>query len=304
MSLIVILGPTAVGKTKLAVALAAKINGEVISADSRQVYQGMDIGTGKDLKEYEVNGAKIPYHLIDIKVAGEEYNLFDFQSDFYQAYEKIISNKGKTAILCGGTGMYLEAALDKKAMLKVPVDKSLRKQLENENQEELNDRLAKLNAKTHNTTDLIDRERTIRAIEIETFKQKNIDESKNSPVSNSIIFGVTEEREVLRERIDVRLKDRLEEGLVEEVKALMDSGISAEKLNYYGLEYRFVAQYLSEEIGKEEMYVGLLQAIRKFAKRQMTWYRRMEKRGHEIRWINASEPIEAKVEAIIKRIAK
>lgn len=300
MSLLVILGPTAVGKTKLAVALANKLDGEIISADSRQVYKGMDLGTGKDLEDFELDGKQIPFHLIDIKEAGEEYNLFNFQQDFYIAYKDIIK-RGKQPILCGGTGMYLEAALDKNALFEVPIDKNFRNSLESESQAELNDRLFKMNSKQHNTTDIEDRERTLRALEIELYKQNNSAKAKKSPVKSAIIFGIDEEREILRDRIANRLRARLDAGMVEEVKGLMNSGISAEKMNYYGLEYRFMSQFIMKEIDEEALFTNLVQAIRKFAKRQMTWFRRMEKRGHQINWISAEISTEDKIKSILEK---
>ena len=297
MSLIVILGPTAVGKTKLAVKLTGLTDGEIISADSRQVYKGMDIGTGKDLADFSVDGKSVPYHLIDIKEAGEEYHVFDFQQDFYEAYETVRKN-GKQPILCGGTGMYLEAALAEEKMLRVPVDEELRKELELHSQKELSERLMKLKPDLHNTTDLTEKERSIRAIEIEVFKQSQNTVNEKSPVTEKIIFGIRMEREQLRARIEDRLKTRLEEGMVDEVRELMSKGISVEKLNYYGLEYRFISLYLTGQINYEEMYEKLLQAIRRFAKKQMTWYRRMEKRGTLIYWIDAELPMNEKIEFI------
>lgn len=301
MSLIVILGPTAVGKTRLAVALANEVGGEIISADSRQVYEGMDIGTGKDLEDFTVAERTIPHHLIDIRKAGEEYNLFNFQQDFYRAFNTI-QNRNKKAILCGGTGMYLQAALAKEALLEVPENKKLRQRLENYSQIELNEEIHNLTSETHNTTDLEDRKRTIRAIEIELFKKDFKAKKGQSPVKRKIIFGLKEEREILRERIKVRLEDRLNNGMIEEVESLLKSGVSHEQLNYYGLEYRFISQYLQGSWNKEEMFEKLLQAIRRFSKKQMTWFRRMEKQRHNINWIAASLPMDKKLEIIKQKL--
>jgi len=298
MSLIVILGPTAVGKTQLAVQLAKQLNGEVISADSRQVYRNMDLGTGKDLEEYKVDDTLIQHHLIDIKEAGETYHVFDFQRDFYAAYEAIIE-KGKTAILCGGTGLYLEAALAKEKMQEVPKNVELREELAEFSQEELGTRLKKIAGALHNKTDLVDWERTVRAIEIEEFKAAHA-ELERSPVAQAVVIGVRMEREKLRNRIAERLESRLQEGMVEEVKSLISQGVSHEQLNYYGLEYRFLSKYIQGEIKYEEMSENLVQAIRRFAKKQMTWYRRMEKKGQYIHWIDAEDPMNVKLQKAMK----
>lgn len=293
--LIVILGPTAVGKTNLAVQLALKIKGEIISADSRQVYRGMDLGTGKDLDEYEVNGNQIPFHLIDILEAGQTYNLFDFQRDFYTAHDSILE-RDKIPILCGGTGLYLEAALSDKRLLEVPINEELREELKNKSQDDLNEKLLAISESIHNTTDTLDRERTIRAIEIESFKKQNI--AEDSPIKNFIVFGIKADREIIKRRIELRLKERLTSGMIEEVKVLLDSGVSLERLNYYGLEYKFIGNYLSGLINYDEMYTKLLQAIQRFAKKQMTWFRRMEKRGVEIHWIDGELNLEEKLNKI------
>ena len=285
MNLLTILGPTAIGKTKLAALLASELSGEIISADSRQVYQGMDIGTGKDLDEYTVKGKSIPYHLIDIKKAGEEYNVFDFQQDFYKAYTQITLRRNQP-ILCGGTGLYLEAALASNKMIEVPRNSALRKELAVLNQQELNLELRKLEPELHNETDSTKIDRTIRAIEILTYKKEHPIPAK-SPVVSSTIIGLKLERTLIRERIEIRLNERLTSGMIEEVECLIRKGLSHEKLFYYGLEYRFISKYLRQEMAYEEMQVKLLQAIRKFAKKQMTWYRRMEKKGQKIHWIDA-----------------
>ena len=300
MSLIVILGPTAVGKTKLAVQLALQLDAEIISADSRQVYRNMDLGTGKDIKEYNVGGVVVPHHLIDIKEAGTSYNVFDFQQDFYKAYEAIIE-KGKTAILCGGTGLYLEAALAKNQMVEVPVNESLRLELAQLNQKELVERLQRSSSALHNNTDLVDRDRTIRAIEIEEFKSIATKVAK-SPVQKSIVIGLKMDREKIRERIGDRLKVRLDEGMIEEVQSLIERGVSHQQLNYYGLEYRFLSKYIQGEMNDVEMFDGLVQAIRRFAKKQMTWFRRMEKKGQKIDWIDAEEQMDVKVQQALNVI--
>ena len=241
--LIGIIGPTAVGKTQLATQLAFKLNGEILSADSRQVYRGMDIGTGKDYDDYYINGKQIPYHLIDIVYAGEEYNVFQFQKDFFEVYKKVL-NKGKQPILCGGTGMYIEAAIRKHTFVEVPENSILRKKLSNENITDLQIFLKKLKPNLHNSSDLLDRDRLIRAIEIEEFIKNHPKEEKASPVEQYILFGLKTERDKLRERIAIRLDYRLKTGLIEEVEALHQKGVSFEQLKYYGLEYKFIAEFL------------------------------------------------------------
>jgi tRNA dimethylallyltransferase len=297
--LVVVLGPTAVGKTNLATNLAFDINAEIISADSRQVYCGMDLGTGKDINEYEIEGEKIPYHLIDILDAGEAYNLYRFQQDFYKAYSTVLAN-GKTPILCGGTGLYINAAIDEFQMHEYKLDPVLRTKLDSLNQKELIDYLKELNPKLHNSTDIIDRNRTVQAIEL--LESKKGAPIEKSPIQEYILFGIRMPREQIRERIKLRLEQRLEEGMVEEVKSLLDSGISYESLLYYGLEYRFIAQFLKEEISYQEMFDGLLQAIRRFAKKQMTWFRRMEKKGTEIVWLDSDLTMAQKIEQIKSKL--
>lgn len=301
MKLITILGPTAVGKTRLAVELADKLNGEIISADSRQVYRMMDVGTGKDLQDYKVNGRVIPYHLIDILEAGEEYNLFQFQNDFYAAYRSILERK-KTPVLCGGTGMYLQAALAKERLLEVPVDEKERELLNGMSDQELQSLLINLAPNLHNTTDLIERNRTIRAIEIERYKLNN--ETELSPIQEKLVFGIKMEREVLRSRIEERLIDRLDNGMIEEVELLIKKGLSHQQLEYYGLEYRFISRHLLNELKYDEMYTLLLQAIQRFAKKQMTWYRRMERMGETIYWIDAQLNQEEKLAIVLNRLSK
>ncbi|MCK5339088.1 MAG: tRNA (adenosine(37)-N6)-dimethylallyltransferase MiaA [Bacteroidales bacterium] len=292
--LITILGPTASGKTGLAAALAARIDGEVISADSRQVYRGMDLGTGKDLDDYIVNGERVPYHLIDIADPGEEYNVFRFQQDFLKAYNDI-RERGKKAIMCGGTGMYLESVILGYRMSDVSQNEDLRKELELLTDDELNARLRSLRD-VHNVTDTTDRKRLIRAIEISSspVPEPVLSLSKGSPHhidlqnANHKVFGISLPREEVRKRITRRLKQRLDEGMVEEVKTLLASGLSPEQLEFYGLEYKYLTQYATGKINYDDMFQGLNTAIHQFAKRQMTWFRRMEKKGVEIVWIDGN----------------
>ncbi len=296
--MITILGPTASGKTPFAAALARRIGGEIISADSRQVYRRMDIGTGKDLDDY----GEVPYHLIDIAEPGTKYNLFQYQHDFLKAYEDIRS-RGVTPILCGGTGLYLEAVLKGYQLAPVPENKQLRASLEGKSLEELTQMLVELKRKNgtnmHNKTDVDSAQRAIRAIEIELFNGENPQEGAQIPPIDSLIIGVDIDREERRRKISRRLKQRLETGMVEEVKALLDSGIPADDLIYYGLEYKFVTEYLIGKTTYEEMYRSLEIAIHQFAKRQMTWFRGMERRGFTIHWIDAMRPMEEKVAEII-----
>ncbi|PKP42905.1 MAG: tRNA (adenosine(37)-N6)-dimethylallyltransferase MiaA [Bacteroidetes bacterium HGW-Bacteroidetes-12] len=297
--LIVILGVTATGKTKLATHLAEKLNGEIISADSRQVYKGMDIGTGKDLNDFVVNNKQIPYHLIDIKNSGEEYNVFEFQKDFLDAY-KIITDKKKQAILCGGTGLYLEAVLKGYRMLEIPEDKSLKKQLELKNNQELIQILQQFKP-LHNTTDTEDKERLIKAVEIATYQENNKDLMADFPVINYQLIGIHFEREEIRQRITARLAHRLEnENMIGEVEMLLKNGVSAEKLKFYGLEYKLVTAYLLNEITKNELFTKLNIAIHQFSKRQATWYRKMEKNGFNINWIDGNLSLEEKVNEVIR----
>jgi tRNA dimethylallyltransferase len=288
--LITILGPTACGKTSLAVALAARVGGEIISADSRQVYRRMDIGTGKDLADYTFNSRTIPYHLIDICEPGTKYNLFQYQQDFLQAYEDIIS-RGAQPILCGGTGLYIESVLKGYSLSPVPQNPALREELADRSLEELTEMLVDLKKQTgsnmHNRTDVDTVQRAIRAIEIETYNLHTPMEERQFPKIPYIIIGVDVDREVRRQRITRRLQQRLEEGMVEEVKGLLDSGIPAEDLIYYGLEYKYVTEYIIGKLSYEEMFRQLEIAIHQFAKRQMTWFRGMERRGFKIHWLPA-----------------
>ena len=297
--MITILGPTASGKTPVAARLAAEIGGEVISADSRQVYRRMDIGTGKDLEDY----GSVPYHLIDICEPGTKYNLFEYQQDFYDVYQQIRS-RGAVPILCGGTGLYIEAVLKGYKLSPVPQNQALRDSLEGKPLDELTEMLVRLKSQNgsnmHNTTDVDSCQRAIRAIEIETYNLQHPMPKRELPPVDSIIIGIDIDRELRREKITRRLKVRLENGMVEEVKALLDEGIPAENLIYYGLEYKFLTEYLTGQLTYDEMFQRLEIAIHQFAKRQMTWFRGMERRGFKINWINATLPMEEKIDQIKK----
>ena len=298
--LITILGPTASGKTPLAAALADRMGTEIISGDSRQVYRRMDLGTGKDLVDYTVDGCQVPYHLIDIVEPGYKYNVFEYQRDFLKAYEEI-SAKGKTPILCGGTGMYIESVLKGYRLLPVPENPELRASLEGKSLEELTHILEGYK-KLHNSTDVDTCKRAIRAIEIEEYYKQQPAEYREFPSLKSLIIGVDIDRELRREKITRRLKQRLDEGMVDEVRGLLNEGIPAENLIYYGLEYKFLTQYAIGELTYEEMFLQLETAIHQFAKRQMTWFRGMERRGFTIHWLDATLPMEEKIEQIINLI--
>ena len=298
--LITILGPTASGKTPLAAALADRLGTEIISGDSRQVYRRMDLGTGKDLADYTVGGRSIPYHLIDIVEPGYKYNVFEYQRDFLKAYESIVA-KGKLPVVCGGTGMYIESILKGYRLLPVPENPELRASLEGKSLEELTQILAGYK-KLHNSTDVDTAKRAIRAIEIEEYYKQQPLEYREFPLLESLIVGVDIDRDLRREKITRRLKQRLDEGMVEEVRGLLAEGISAENLIYYGLEYKFLTQYAIGELTYEEMFHQLETAIHQFAKRQMTWFRGMERRGFTIHWLEATLPMEEKVEWIINLI--
>jgi len=300
--MITILGPTACGKTALAVNLAAKTGGEIISADSRQVYRGMDIGTGKDLSEYNVDGKQIAYHLIDIEDAGQKYNLFRFQEDFNAAYEDL-THRGVLPILCGGTGLYMEAVLKGYALSPVPQDDNLRKKLSTRSLGELKELLIWLKVRNgstmHNETDVDTVSRAVRAIEIEFHNLRRPVDTRRLPAVSSLIVGLDVDRDVRRERITARLKARLEEGMVEEVRGLLEkNGIAKEDLMYYGLEYKYVTAYVVGEMSYDDMFKQLEIAIHQFAKRQMTWFRGMERRGFNIHWLNASMPMADKLAQI------
>ncbi|SFO50722.1 tRNA (adenosine(37)-N6)-dimethylallyltransferase MiaA [Prevotella sp. tf2-5] len=304
--MITILGPTASGKTPLAAALAEKVGGEIISADSRQVYRRMDIGTGKDLGDYILKIkdeiVKIPYHLIDICEPGTKYNLFQYQQDFYDAYQDIC-RRGVVPILCGGTGLYIEAVLKGYKLSPVPQNPELRQRLESKSLEELTEMLVELKEKNgsnmHNKTDVDSCQRAIRAIEIETYNLEHPMPRRELPPVDSLIVGVHIDREQRREKISRRLKARLEEGMIDEVKALLAEGIPSEDLLYYGLEYKFVTEYIIGNTTYDEMFQHLEIAIHQFAKRQMTWFRGMERRGFKIHWIDAMQPMDDKVKEIL-----
>ena len=299
--LITILGPTASGKTPLAAHLADKLGTEIISGDSRQIYRRMDLGTGKDLVDYVVDGRPVPYHLIDIVEPGYKYNVFEYQRDFLKAYEDIKA-RGKMPVLCGGTGMYIESVLKGYRLLPVPENPELRASLEGKSLEELT-RILEGYKKLHNSTDVDTAKRAIRAIEIEEYYKQQPLEYREFPSLNSLIIGVDIDRELRREKITRRLKQRLDEGMVDEVKSLLAEGIPAENLIYYGLEYKFLTQYAIGELTYEEMFHQLEIAIHQFAKRQMTWFRGMERRGFNIHWLDATLPMEEKVEQIINLIS-
>ena len=298
--LITILGPTASGKTPLAASLADRLSTEIISGDSRQVYRRMDLGTGKDLADYTVEGRQVPYHLIDIVEPGYKYNVFEYQRDFLKANEEIVA-KGKLPILCGGTGMYIESVLKGYRLLPVPENPELRANLEGKSLEELT-RILEGYKKLHNSTDVDTTKRAIRAIEIEEYYKQQPPEYREFPSLKSLIIGVDIDRELRREKITRRLKQRLDEGMVDEVRGLLNEGIPAENLIYYGLEYKFLTQYAIGELTYEEMFLQLETAIHQFAKRQMTWFRGMERRGFTIHWLDATLPMEEKTEQIINLI--
>ena len=296
--LISIIGPTACGKTSLAVEVARAMGGEILSADSRQVYRGMDIGTGKDLSEYGEGASRVPYHLIDIVDAGEKYNLFEFQRDFLEAYNGV-NARGALPVLCGGSGLYVESVLRGYRLIPVPENPELRERLEKYTLEELTEMLASYKT-LHNTTDVDTKKRVIRAIEIEEHYARTPQHEREFPLLSSVIIGLDVDRDIRRGRISNRLVARLEEGLVDEVRALLDKGLLPEQLIYYGLEYKFVTLYITGVLIYDEMVKGLETAIHQFAKRQMTWFRGMERRGLKINWIDASLPMEEKVEIIKK----
>ena len=296
--LITILGPTASGKTPLAAALAARLQTEIISADSRQIYRRMDLGTGKDLADYTVGHHHVPYHLIDIAEPGYKYNVFEFQRDFLTAYHDM-KRRGLLPILCGGTGMYLELVLKGYRLLPVPENPELRTRLADKSLDELTALLATYK-KLHNSTDVDTVKRAIRAIEIEEYYLTQDVEARTFPEINSLIIGVDIDRELRRKKISLRLKQRLEDGMVDEVRNLINSGIAPDDLIYYGLEYKYLTLYVTGKLTYEEMYSQLEIAIHQFAKRQMTWFRGMKRRGFTIHWIDASLPMEEKVGKIME----
>lgn len=299
--MITILGPTASGKTSVAAALALRTGGEIISADSRQVYRRMDIGTGKDLADYTIGDVRIPYHLIDIAEPGTKYNLFQYQQDFHEAYDEIRS-RGKLPILCGGTGLYIEAVLGGYSLSPVPQNQALRDSLEGKSLEELTRMLVELKRQNgsnmHSRTDVDTAQRAIRAIEIETYNLEHPTPERQMPPVESLIIGINIDRELRREKITRRLKARLDDGMCDEIQGLIDGGVNPEDLIYYGLEYKFITEYVIGRTSYEEMFRQLEIAIHQFAKRQMTWFRGMERRGFTIHWIDAAQSMEDKVGAI------
>lgn len=294
--IITIIGPTASGKTSLAVALAKDLNTEIISGDSRQVYRRMNLGTGKDLSDYRIDGINIPYHLIDIAEPGTKYNLFQYQQDFLPVYEQI-RLKGKIPILCGGTGLYVESILRGFNLVPVPENADLRVSLSGKTLDELTE-ILKGYKTLHNTTDVDTVNRAIRAIEIEEYMCQHPVEKRSFPALNALIIGIDVDRDVRRQRISRRLKQRLDEGMIEEVRALLKEGVSADDLIYYGLEYKYLTLYVLGRLSYDEMYRQLEIAIHQFAKRQMTWFRGMERRGLKIHWLDEALSVPEKVEQI------
>ena len=295
-NLLSVIGPTASGKTNFAVQLALALDGEIISADSRQVYRGMDIGTGKDLDEYVVERRRVPCHLIDIVDAGEKYNVFEYQKDFLKAWNECRQHRA-VPVLCGGSGLYVEAVLKGYKLLAVPVNEELRAALSGMTLQELAVKLATYK-KLHNTTEIDTVKRAVRAIEIEEYYRMHPYEEKDFPEIRSLIVGVDVSREVRRERITKRLHERLENGMVDEVRRILDSGVTPDDLIYYGLEYKYLTLYIIGRLTYDEMVAQLNVAIHQFAKRQMTWFRKMEREGFDIRWLDAGMPMEERVEQV------
>ena len=298
--LITIIGPTASGKTAFAAALAARLDTEIISGDSRQVYRSMDIGTGKDLADYVVDGKQIPYHLIDICNPGDKYNVFEYQHDFHKAFEEI-QKKGKLPILCGGTGMYIESVLRGFKLLDVPQNPALRESLKGKSLAELEQILASYKV-LHNKTDVDSAQRAIRAIEIEEFYKTEAPDKREYAPINSLIIGVDIDRDLRREKISKRLRARLDEGMVDEVRAILATGVKPDDLIYYGLEYKFLTLYIIGQLTYDEMVSQLEIAIHQFAKRQMTWFRGMERRGLHIHWLDATLPTDEKINNVLALI--
>lgn len=297
MKTIVIIGPTASGKTTLATRVALRTGGELISADSRQVYRGMNIGTGKDLDEYVVDGQKIPFHLIDIVDAGEKYNLYKYQNDFFAAWKDVVS-RGRQPVVCGGSGLYVESVLKGYRMTEVPPNAELRERLYGKSLEELTEILSGYKS-LHNTTDTDTVQRAVRAIEIEEYYKTHEMGADEYPDIEPVVIGVDIDRELRRAKITRRLDRRLKEGLVEEVRALLESGIASQDLIYYGLEYKYVTLHVLGQLSFDEMRDKLEIAIHQFAKRQMTWFRGMEKRGTRIHWIEGEKTVEEQVGEVL-----
>ncbi len=296
--LIVITGPTAVGKTKLAAQLAYKLDGEVLSADSRQVYRNMDIGTGKDLEDFTINGVEIPYHLIDIQEAGDKYFINQYFKDYVHALEGI-QTRNKQPILCGGSGLYIETALEGNPWAAIPINEVLRAELEQLEERELLKRVELIPSKILKQLDIGTTKKIKRGIEIGEYLAQNDAPVRKMPAIEPIIFALELDRELVKKRINERLLSRLENGMIEEVETLLKAGISAKGLKYYGLEYRWITSYLLGELDKSEMTNRLNIGIRQFAKRQMTWFRRMEKKGYQLHWLDAEKPVQALVDEVI-----
>lgn len=297
-NLLTILGPTATGKTRVAAELAAQIHGEIISADSRQIYRQMNLGTGKDYKDYLVDNKKVPYHLIDIHDPGYKYNVFEYQKDFLKVYTLILK-RNNIPILCGGSGLYIQAVLNAYKLIAVPVNYELREKLKSKSLEELEAILAGYR-KLHNKTDTDTKKRAIRAIEIEEYYCSNLKKETNFPKIKSLLIGIKFDRDTRRRRITERLHARIKEGMIDEVKVLMEQGLSQEDLMYYGLEYKYVTLYLTGKLSLNEMTSKLNIAIHQFAKRQMTWFRKMEREGAKINWLNGHLPMNEKLSIIRK----
>ncbi|MDP2335810.1 MAG: tRNA (adenosine(37)-N6)-dimethylallyltransferase MiaA [Bacteroidota bacterium] len=298
-NLITILGPTASGKTTVAAKVASVLDGEIISADSRQVYRGMDLGTGKDYADYVVDGKAVPYHLIDIVDAGYEYNVYEYQKDFLRVFAEITA-KGKLPVMCGGSGLYLEAILKNYKLIQVPVNEPLRKNLDVKSLDELTEILKTYKNYLHNQTDIENAKRAVRAIEIEEYYLTHPEIDTGMPDIRSLVVGVKFDRLSRRRRITSRLQQRLKDRMLDEVQHLLDSGLTPDQLTYYGLEYKYMTQYLTGKLSYQEMFEGLNVAIHQFAKRQMTWFRRMEKQGTEIHWLDGYMPLDEKVEKILE----
>ncbi len=292
-NLFVVLGPTATGKTGFATHLAKYIDSEIISADSRQVYREMNIGTGKDLDEYIIDNQNIPYHLIDILEAGESYNVFRFQHDFFEVY-KVLREKGKLPIMCGGTGLYIESIINNYALIEVPPNEKMRNELETKTMEELIEILSELK-KLHATTDIDTKKRAIRAIEIEIYTQNHPEKAVVYPQINPLLIGIECDRDTRRQRITSRLRQRLQNGMIDEVKNLIASGVPTDTLIFYGLEYKHITEYLLGLYSYEKMFEKLEIAIHQFAKRQMTWFRKMERDGWKIHWLSSFLSNEEKI---------
>jgi tRNA dimethylallyltransferase len=302
IDLITVLGPTATGKTTYATHLAQLLNAQIISADSRQVYRGMDLGTGKDLADYTIDGVQIPYHLIDIVNAGTKYNVFEFQADFLKAYE-LVKNQNSFPILCGGSGMYIEAVLKGYRLINVPENENLRKSLETFTLPQLAAKLAAMKS-LHNTSDVDTKKRAIRAIEIESYSQQNPEIDFSFPKFNALILGIKLDRQIVKQRITERLKQRLRDGMIDEVELLIKNGVPANVLMYYGLEYKFIVQFLQKELSYNAMVEKLNVAIHQFAKRQMTWFRKMERDGFKIHWIDGLASMEEKIHVAMGLVQK